>query len=266
MSDILTIIREDSVQSIEINQRVLELVTDLINLRNVKDVGEFLQREILKARKLSDSSKDSIKGDSVSSTNEYRYLLIKSVNKITQIYPETIPQMLGPLMDSFLAFEKRGSMASLETVMFIREIIEVYPDHRQAILSKLIQQLGMIRNHLVLKVSIWILGEYSSSTAEIEEAFQTIRDNIGTLPLQQEVKEEEKKTSEDQAPKVITKTIILPDGSYGTETVVVDPTVQKNDEEDYPLRKCLQNADDDFLASCVAITLTKLAVKMKKNL
>ena len=83
----------------------------------------------------------------------------------------------------------------------------------------------MIRNHLVLKVSIWILGEYSSSTAEIEEAFQTIRDNIGTLPLQQEVKEEEKKTSEDQAPKVITKTIILPDGSYGTETVVVDPTV-----------------------------------------
>jgi len=132
MADILSIIREDSVQSIEINQRVLELVTDLVNLRNVKDVGEFLQKEILKARKLNDGTgggKDS-KMDSVSSTNEYRYLLIKSVNKITQIYPETIPMMLEPLMDSFLAFEKRGSMASLETIMFIREIIEVYPDHR----------------------------------------------------------------------------------------------------------------------------------------
>ena len=139
MADILSIIREDSVQSIEINQRVLELVTDLVNLRNVKDVGEFLQREILKARKLNDGTgggKDS-KADSVSSTNEYRYLLIKSVNKITQIYPETIPMMLEPLMDSFLAFEKRGSMASLETIMFIREIIEVYPDHRQVVLKKL---------------------------------------------------------------------------------------------------------------------------------
>lgn len=52
MGDILSIIREDSVQSIEINQRVLELVTDLVSMRNVRDVGEFLRREIVKARNL----------------------------------------------------------------------------------------------------------------------------------------------------------------------------------------------------------------------
>lgn len=33
-----------------------------------------------------------------------------------------------------------------------------------------------------------------------------------------------------------------------------------------PLRKCLINAEDDFLASCIAISLTKLTVKCKKNL
>ena len=38
------------------------------------------------------------------------------------------------------------------------------------------------------------------------------------------------------------------------------------DEDNIPLRKALRNADDDFLASCVAISLTKLAVKCKKNL
>jgi|TARA_B110000305_G_scaffold221055_1_gene263414 hypothetical protein len=38
--------------------------------------------------------------------------------------------MIGPLMDSFLLFEKKGSMASLETIIFIREVIEVYPEHR----------------------------------------------------------------------------------------------------------------------------------------
>ena len=32
------------------------------------------------------------------------------------------------------------------------------------------------------------------------------------------------------------------------------------------MRKALKNADDDFLASCVSITLAKLAVKSKKNL
>ena len=91
MSDILSIIREDSVQSIEINQRVLELVTDLVSMRNVKDVGEFLRREIVKARNLGQpAGKEEAANQSqsgVSTTNEYRYLLIKSVNKITQLYP-----------------------------------------------------------------------------------------------------------------------------------------------------------------------------------
>ena len=67
---------------------------------------------------------------------------------------------------------------------------------------------------------------------------------------------------------MITKTIILPDGSYGTETVYLDdPNAAKNEsEENLTIRKALKNADDDFLASCIAITLTKLAVKAKKNL
>lgn len=88
---------------------------------------------------------------------------------------------------------------------------------------------------------------------------------------QQEVEEQKKlAVEEDQKPKIITKTIILPDGSYGTETIVVDDAVKKDqqqdDQEQLPLRKALKNAEDDFLASCVAITLTKLAVKSKKNL
>ena len=32
------------------------------------------------------------------------------------------------------------------------------------------------------------------------------------------------------------------------------------------MRKALKNAEDDFLASCIAISLTKLAIKSKKNL
>ena len=62
----------------------------------------------------------------------------------------------------------------------------------------------------------------------------------------------------------------MPDGSYGTETIVVDDASRKDqaqdDQEQLPLRKALKNAEDDFLASCVSITLAKLAVKSKKNL
>jgi hypothetical protein len=63
-------------------------------------------------------------------TNEYRYLLIKSINQITQTYPETIPAVLSPLMQNFLRFEGKSTFTSLETILFIREVIEVHPEHR----------------------------------------------------------------------------------------------------------------------------------------
>lgn len=61
----------------------------------------------------------------------------------------------------------------------------------------------------------------------------------------------------------------MPDGSYGTQTILVDDNIKSNtgkEEDNFSLRKCLKSAEDDFLASCVAISLTKLAVKCKKNL
>ena len=272
MPDILNIIREDSVQSVEINQKVLELVTDLANQRNIKEVGVFLEQEIRKAKKLEETSeKEASKVVSSSSNNEYRYLLIKCVNQITQLFPETIPLMIGPLMESFLMFEKKGSMASLETIIFIREVIEVYPEHRQSILDQLTRLVDDIKNHLVLRVAIWIVGEYSLAQGEIDQAFDSIKRNVGELPIFKEANEDEKKSlpEETQGPKVITKTIILPDGSYGTETIVLDDPSAKNAagvQADTPLRKALKAADDDFLASCIAISLTKLSVKCKKNL
>ena len=107
------------------------------------------------------------------------------------------------------------------------------------------------------------------------EAFNAVKKNVGSLPIypkpndeEEEIKTEEKK---DTGPKVITKTVVLPDGSYGTQTVVVDDEVKSKtaslDECSYlPLRNALVNSDDGYLASCLAVTLTKLTIKAKRNL
>lgn len=68
---------------------------------------------------------------------------------------------------------------------------------------------------------------------------------------------------------MITKTVILADGSYGTETIYVDDPnqmAQTKEEDNLPLRRAIKTAEDDFLASCIAISLAKLVVKCKKNL
>ena len=79
------------------------------------------------------------------------------------------------------------------------------------------------------------MGEYAQTAEELKHAFDTLMTNIGPLPLivssptsSSTRGEEEKKSSSDisKTPKVITKTVILPDGSYGTETIVVDSQVK----------------------------------------
>jgi coatomer subunit beta len=129
----------------------------LASSRNIKEIIGFLDKEIIRARKMDET------GDQAATTNEYRYLLIKSINALTQNYPETIPNVLRPLMDSFLMFDNRSAITSLETILFIREVIEVHPEHQTAIFEKICDSFEDIRSHLVIRVALWILGEYATS-------------------------------------------------------------------------------------------------------
>jgi coatomer subunit beta len=176
-------------------------------------------------------------------------------------------------MSHFLKFDSKSALTSLETILFIREVIEVHPEHREVIFNRICDIFDEIRSHLVFRVALWILGEYSSKQADIERAFDVIKRNIGSLPLmtEEEEEEEESKPQETSGPKMITKTIILQDGSYGTETVIVDEksraqSKNQKEREDTYFRRALLGAEDDYISSCVAITLIKLVIKTKKNM
>lgn len=215
MIDILSVMRDDSAISNEISQKVLELTTALVSPRNIKEVTMFLEKEIARARKMEDT------GNNANATNAYRYLLIKSINQITQAFPETIPAMLSPLIENFLRFDGKSTFPSLETILFIREIIEVHSEHKVSIFNKICTIFGEIKSHLVIRVALWIIGEYAATQSEVVQAFSTIKKNIGSLPIypagiSNAEEGHDKKSEESKQPKIITKTIVLPDGSYGT--------------------------------------------------
>jgi hypothetical protein len=64
-------------------------------------------------------------------------------------------------MQNFLRFEGKSTFTSLETILFIREVIEAYPEHREAIFSKICTSFSEIKSHLVIRVALWIIGEYA---------------------------------------------------------------------------------------------------------
>lgn len=71
--------------------------------------------------------------------------------------------------------------------MFIREVIEVHPEHRATIFEKICQQLGEMRSHLVIRVALWIMGEYAITQDEVTKAFAAIKRNVGSLPIYPEL-------------------------------------------------------------------------------
>jgi len=182
-------------------------------------------------------------------------------------------------MQNFLRFEGKSTFTSLETILFIREVIEAYPEHREAIFSKICTSFAEIKSHLVIRVALWIIGEYAMNQKEIDQAFGAIKRNVGSLPIYPKLEDGEsghtqvESKDEDSGPEIVTKTVVLKDGSYGTQTVVIDDAAKKakalshQDEENYlPLRYALIHTEDDYLASCLAVSMTKLAIKTKKNM
>ena len=141
---------------------MLELATQLVSSRNINEVVVFMEKEINRGFKMDD------KGSSSSATNQYRYLLIKSISQITRSYPSTIPKVLPPLLEKFLRFEGKSTFPSLETILFIREVMEVYPEHRSVIFDKINSNFSQIRSHLVIRVALWIIGEYATDNEEIK--------------------------------------------------------------------------------------------------
>ena len=47
--------------------------------------------------------------------------------------------------------------------MFIKEVIELHPEHKTSIFNKMCEIFEDIRSHLVIRVAIWIFGEYANT-------------------------------------------------------------------------------------------------------
>jgi coatomer subunit beta len=95
-------------------------------------------------------------------------------------------------------------------------------------LEKLADILGDIHQSQVLRVCLWLFGEYCDEIDLVKNVISVIIETLRPLPLvaedptAKETKKEEKGDAEKKAPsapKFTTRTVVLADGTYGTENV-----------------------------------------------
>jgi coatomer subunit beta len=224
---------------------------DLLTSRNVGEVVTTLKREVVKTTQENDPTMEN-KGV------VYRNMLIRAIHGCAVRFPHVAESVVHTLMD-FL-----GGDGGMQVIIFVRAIVEQYPELRPALIGKLFTSLDDVSTNSVMCVCLWILGEYCELADTLSEAFQEITTQLGKPPFitakeDKEAKERAAAAAAAAGPKMITKNVVLSDGTYATQTVYSETKTLELDNTP-SLRKMIVGGDV-FLGSVLSSCLTKLCLR-----
>ena len=132
---VMDILRAVSSPNLDIRRKTLDVVLDLVTVRNIDEVVSTLKKEITKSQT-----------DTTEKSGEYRQMLVPAVHPCAVKFPATAGTVVHLLMD-FLG--DANSAAAFDVAMFIREIAQTNAGLRDDILQRLLDSFYPIRSSRV---------------------------------------------------------------------------------------------------------------------
>lgn len=254
----LSILRVLSAQDLDVRAKGLEIALDLISSRNVDTVVKLLKKEL---QSTTDNSNDK--------TLEYRQLLIKAIHKVAIRFIEVSADVVSLLLDFIGNLSSEGAS---DVIAFTKEVIERYPALREEIISTLLGFAETVKSAKAYRGILWLLGEHCESESDIQNAWKHIRSSIGEVPIvQSELKRLNKDSSdieEFDIPAVSTRPIVLPDGTYATESALgiedKNDNISKDESDSRPPLRRFIILGDFYTASVLSTAIVKLILKFEK--
>lgn len=244
---LMDILRALSSPNPDVCKKVLAVAMDVVTGRNVQEVVNVLKREVQKT--MGDQlDQAETKGGA------YRNMLIRTIHGCAVRFPQVAESVVHTLVD-FL-----GTESGMQVIIFVRAIIEQYPALREPLLQKVLSSMDEVTSNQVLCVCLWILGEYTESAESIQEAFDTILQQAGEPPFVVKAKEKDLEEKAPEGPKIITKNVVLADGTYATQTIYSEAKSAVLHDSTPALRRMLIQGDV-FLGELMASALTKLCLR-----
>lgn len=240
---LMDIMRALSSPNPDICEKVLKITMDVVNARNVSSVVTTLKRELQKA--LQDDNEKSL---------AVRHLFVEAIHDCAKKFPQVAESVVGLLMELLSNSER----TSFQVAMFVRAIIQEHPPLRETLLPKLVESLGDITSPPVMCIALWVLGEYTTPD-QAQETFDDILSEVGSTPFV--IAEETKASKEEpEQPKLVTKNVVLADGTYATQTSYTSAKPVEVHDNTPKLRKMIVVGGDIFVAETLVSSLTKLVL------
>lgn len=232
----------------EIRQATIELALELVSPRNVEDVVGLLKKELSNTKSPTAAAQK----------DNYRKLLVDAMHKCAIRFPDVVPNVVQLLMN-FLGDESATN--ALDVIYFVREIVDEYKSLRATLLGRLLETFNEIKHPNVLRVALWILGEYAEDET-IVSALTTMREAVGQLPLYKVAPategEGKKEVLAPAGPKYNA------DGSYATQSAATTTTVTEVAQVGSNFRVLILKGEW-FVVTGLANAMTKLILRLHKR-
>lgn len=231
---------------------ILEMISELISENNINQVLHLLK---LQFNALKSTSEGFL---------EFKFRLLETFFNGIKRFPKVNREFILFFVEKSIGIITiKDKSFKDEQCAFIREVFFLFKDNSADIYEVVLRNFEDVVNQDMLTSLLYILSEYSMNYSSLlRSAFELISKNIGDLEL--ELKENELASKEiggsldslSTTTKTITKTVLLKDGSYGTETTVVN-LAELNKKDKSFLRENLLNTNY-FFACNVAVAITKV--------
>ena len=252
--------------AVELRKLAFELIDELINESSITQVFDKFMNIFTQLNSVNESE----------FTIELKNSMLKCMLKNIIKYPKIDKVYSLFVLEKNISF-KKDKLYVYSQINSIRQLFTVYnrPDDKSSclilneMLKKIIKLFEEIDQYEIMETCIWILANYSKELPLLQQSFDLIMKNLGDLNFEffEDDSNLDKKDSNilssDSSKRTVTKTVILPDGTYGTVTEVLDVKEIKKQKEIKYLRKFILETSFYFSANLVS-ALTNIIFKMNK--
>ena len=252
--------------AIELRKLSFELIDELITESTITQVFDKFMVIFTQLNSVNESE------FTIDLKNSMLKCMLKNIIKfpeINKLYPLfVLEKNLTFKKDKLYVYSQINSIKQLFIVYSKKE--EKYENILKEMLNKIIKMFEEIDQYEIMETCIWILANYSTELSLLKQTFDLVMKNLGDLDFEYFNENEsntdnsnESNSKSDSTKRTVTKTVVLPDGTYGTVTEVLDVKEIKKQKEIKYLRKFILETTFYFSANLVS-ALTNIIFKMKK--
>jgi len=246
----------NSTTNSEIRKLLFDLIIELFKESNISQVFDVFITDINKLRGIADTDVNL----------EFKNMILDCIHKGLKRFPKTNSNYAIFLLEKCILYNSKNTFIN-EQLNILKDLFYIFPNLRKEFIQKIMHNFDEVQDYEILQMIFWIFAEFIEDDIElIKKTYLLLMKNMGDLNFEAITEQKnnigkKKDQSQTNERKVITKTVILPDGTYGTQQIVLENSEINKQKENKFLRSFILETNF-FFSTNLVLALTRLIIKI----